>query len=608
MNTARNSAAAEKKWKVWRAVSGYFQHVSLRNKMFAMFVIAFLIPNIAVTAYSYHGVRSELAAQATATLKASVRRVSEQLLGKQQLYTALTFNFYLDTTLRNYLLLRTQDIVPYYEAYYLYINRLFSNVMAYNHYIDSITVYPYNEQFPIDGLYVKSLDEISPEDDFYARVIASRGNPVFGSVHKNKDGVEVFSVARLLNHQSAGNPYGILVLSVRCEELTGLITQELRDMSVYIATDTGQIAADNTAAPPGVHIADAVTSVSRAAGRSGILHDTIAGELGIIAYETAPGGWYCVATMPYRLFMGNVNRLLAQNVTVSCVCMALVIAFIFLLSIFMTRRIRLLTASADKLARNGNGFHVQLGSFGSDEIGTLGKAFSHMAERIRILIEEVYQKEIRKEKAELQSLQNQINPHFMYNSLSSIAGLALKNGDLTGYEMSNKLARFYRISLSKGRTVITIREELELCRYFLDVEKVRFENIQEHFEVEDETVLNCSTIKLIAQPFIENAINHGLYDQERPFIIHIRVRREGEDILFIIADNGVGIDEVMLKAIEQEESERGGMGIRNVRDRIRLFYGDDYGVVIKSVPGQGTTVIVRIPDNRSLHARIEEAR
>jgi two-component system sensor histidine kinase YesM len=576
--------------------------------MSLLFVVAFLIPNILIAGISYAGVRGELLRQAAAMLSADARRIAEQTANQVSLYTTLAYNLQIDATLYGYLTLRAPNVLPYYEAYVAYIDRLAPSVAAYNRHIDSIAFYPFNPSFPTDGLYVKKLEEAPFTLGDMARMRSRPGQPMLMEPARNSAGMDVIPMAWLLTHRADESPFAVLVIQVRREAFASLIAQESRDTRVWIVSRNGALIAGSEGGRAGADMRETLTFLSGADGKPGSLAGEAAGEVSLIAYEVGPDGWMCAAAAPTRSALGGSGAVLARILLLTTALTALSVSCVVVLSGFMTRRVRILTEGADRLAEGyargnpdenaGEHFQIRLPDLGEDEIGRLGKAFGQMVERLRVLVEEGYRKELRKQRAELQSLQNQINPHFMYNALGSIASLSLKNGDTVAYQMCAKLARFYRTALSKGRSVITLKEELALCGNYLDIERIRFPNLVDTVKVHDESLLERPVVKLILQPLLENAISHGLYDCDKPFHVLVTVERAGGDMLLVVRDFGAGMTVERLARVradlEGADHETTGLGMRNVQDRIKLYYGEGYGLEVDSAEGLGTTVRVRV--------------
>lgn len=257
----------------------------------------------------------------------------------------------------------------------------------------------------------------------------------------------------------------------------------------------------------------------------------------------------------------------------------------------------------------------------NDEIGTLAKSYNHMIRRLDELVKQLNEKidELQKEKetvsqiqtqkrqAEFKALQAQINPHFLYNTLNTITWQA---EDINANEisiLSNALGKFFRISLSKGREIISIREEIEHIRSYLTIQKIRYTTRLEYILHIPEEIQDYYTIKLILQPLVENAICHGIKEKDRVVTINIEgivMENEfGKQIQLTVSDNGVGIEKEKLKELNEclkkgKIDSESGYGIYNVNERLRLYYGHTYGLRLESEVGKGTKAIIVLPVNR----------
>lgn len=249
----------------------------------------------------------------------------------------------------------------------------------------------------------------------------------------------------------------------------------------------------------------------------------------------------------------------------------------------------------------------------SDEIGMLADSFNHLKHQIARTIhalesEAQLEKSLRQQESEaarlrqlieqsrFAQLQSQINPHFLYNTLDSIAWMCERGKNADAVQMVHALARLFRISISRGHELIPIEKELQHAEAYLQIQKYRYKNqFTYHFTV-DESCLHCLCNKITLQPIIENAIVHGLDLMVDSGHIEITVKPDGDDILLIVADDGIGMEPEQVAALLQNEpSDRTGIGVKNVNDRLRIYFGADYGISIESAPYEGTTVTIRTP-------------
>lgn len=233
------------------------------------------------------------------------------------------------------------------------------------------------------------------------------------------------------------------------------------------------------------------------------------------------------------------------------------------------------------------------------ELQALSDSFSHMSRRIEELMEKVRREEKVLRKTELRALQAQINPHFLYNTLDSIQWMCEQGKTEDASKMVGALARLFRISISRGHELITIKDELQHAKSYLLIQSYRYRNqFSYRFEV-DETLLSYLCNKITIQPLVENAIYHGIdrmVDEGEIVITAKRAQDAAGDILITVSDNGVGMtEEQCARILSKERSDSGGIGVKNVNDRLKIYFGERYGLSIHSVPDEGTTVTVRIP-------------
>ena len=233
---------------------------------------------------------------------------------------------------------------------------------------------------------------------------------------------------------------------------------------------------------------------------------------------------------------------------------------------------------------------------GAWEVRKLSDSFGHMVGQIQHLLATVRSEELNLRKTELRALQAQINPHFLYNTLDSISWMCERGKNAEAVRMVNALARLFRISISRGHELIPIRNELQHAESYLQIQSYRYKNqFVYSFDV-DEDCLDYLCNKITLQPIIENAIYHGLNGLVDEGDISISIKSEGEDVIFTVADNGMGMSESQIASIlSKERSDSTGIGLKNVDDRLKIYFGSSYGITIESVPDEGTQVHIRMP-------------
>ena len=310
---------------------------------------------------------------------------------------------------------------------------------------------------------------------------------------------------------------------------------------------------------------------------------------------------------PWRVVgVSYVDELVTSNVWENFWLLALAAVAILLAALVSSIVIsRALSRPLKGLSRAMRLFEKNAGTFtyapvgGAREVQELSESFGHMVVKIQHLMETVRREEINLRKTELKALQAQINPHFLYNTLDSIAWMCEQGRNDEAVQMVNALAQLFRISISRGHELIPIRSELRHAESYLKIQKHRYKNqFSYRFDV-DESCLDFLCNKITLQPIIENAIYHGINGLVDEGEIVITLRADGSDVVFTVADNGVGMEEEQIQAIlRKERSDHTGIGIKNVNDRLKIYFGEGYGITIDSEPDVGTTVTIRMPQVR----------
>ena len=307
-------------------------------------------------------------------------------------------------------------------------------------------------------------------------------------------------------------------------------------------------------------------------------------------------GWRAVGVSYVdELVNRNVNDMIRLSLWLAVVVLAVAVLTSWLLSRLIGKPLRGLASAMESFESDADHFTYRPVG-GTREVQELSDSFEHMVLRIQELMTTVREEEVNLRKTELKALQAQINPHFLYNTLDSIAWMCEQGRNADAVKMVHALARLFRISISRGHELIPIAKELEHAESYLQIQKYRYKNQFTYTFDVDPDCLGYYCNKITLQPIIENSINHGLdlmVDEGR---IDVRVRFDGDDIVFSVQDNGVGMSPEQLEAIMQNgPTDRTGIGIKNVNDRLKIYFGRSYGLSITSEPDVGTCVEIRMP-------------
>lgn len=316
----------------------------------------------------------------------------------------------------------------------------------------------------------------------------------------------------------------------------------------------------------------------------------------ITFYKLDNTSWFLATFVPYSNLLKEI-----KTVRIQIIFSIFISFFVFsiLTIIFLNKFLSPLkeVRRVMKDFQNGN-FNVRLNISGNDEIALLGSSFNQMSSKVQDLMNQVYVVQIKQKEAELNALQEQINPHFLYNTLDTIYWMSRMEKALGTSRLIQALSKLFRLSLNHGYEYTTVENELEHLKNYIFIQEMRYDGIIQFSIDAAEDTMNCKVIKLILQPLVENAIYHGIEPRGENGLINIKIFSEHNILVYEIHDNGVGTDDKQIQEILQIPSEKKsdfGFALKNVNDRIKLHFGEEFGITFTSVYGTGTIVIVRQP-------------
>ena len=543
----------------------------VQYKLIFYYALFALLPMFLIAVFTYGNTKKIQLERLYEELSYQMEHTIKNLDEKANNYYAASNMFYMDNTLQSYL---TADYSQRgYEDLYSYVDDLFSNVKIFNPDITKISVYTSNRTLPQDEYYFYLLD---PENlpDWYQ----TTGNG--GVMHMQNTGNGTISFTRKLNFYESGQYQIFVYMEITEDYLNQMLGLGDEEITMVLLNDAGEIQASNHPELIGKNMA----SIN--------LEKQI-----FMKNNTAYCGQLQLFTDSRRY--DKVAGLAASRIfLVFFVSAVLALAAIYLYSRSFRNKVDKVRQGARFIGEGKLDYRIFLSENGRgrDELDEIADFVNQMGEQIHTLIEESYKKELDRKISELNLLQEQINPHFLYNALSSISVLAMGNGDKAASRAILYLSDFYRITLSKGKQDITIREELNLLESYLKIQRMRFDDsIEVEYEL-DESLLDVHVVKLTLQPIVENAIHHGRDDDSEVFHILIRLFEEQGKTVFEVIDDGCGMDPEKLMELQNSMNHsEGGYGLRNVNIRIKLQYGPQYGVYIESERGFGTKIRIEFP-------------
>ncbi len=558
--------------------------MSFRRKTTLICILISLIPLLLLGSFGSAEISNRLMEREEATLTETMRQETDFLLNKLNLYQNALNIVSWDETLKNAMI---QTYPTNYDLYMTYkdtVDSLFLSVRSLNPDITRITIYTESDINP-HGELVRPLKEAA-DLPWYG----SAGKIAKSFYTRSEDGQSLYLVCRL--YYSFPAPASYLCITIDMGHMMQSASSLLDTGYGFLLTDAaGNLLYDNTASntdPP----LEPLTAEQLRSGAP----DLYAVRQSTIEADSTGSGWTAYLYRPLRELQAATIHFAATIAVLIGVCVLLSLLSAALLA-------RVVTAPLEHLAQDMG--QVEQGNYQidipedprGDEVGHLIQAFRLMVRQLNYYINRVLVGAIRQKDYELRLLQSQINPHFLYNALSLINSRAILAGQEDISRMALLLSSFYRTALNKGKPLTTVQAELENTRSYIAIQQIMHANsFDVDYEIEiEESALQYSVLNMILQPLAENAILHGLDPRETPGVrvLTVSCREDGEDILFAVTDNGCGMDEETCKRILEVDSS--GYGVRNVHQRIRLQYGDAYGLEYRSTPGFGTRVQVRIP-------------
>lgn len=313
--------------------------------------------------------------------------------------------------------------------------------------------------------------------------------------------------------------------------------------------------------------------------------------------QIALTNWQLILVIPEKDISSSVSNTNRQSLILFILTLPLAFIMTYMVTISFTRRLFKLASEMHNL--DTSTFQKEITPSSKDEIGILTQNFNYMLTKISMLLDEKYELGQTVKNAELIALQSQINPHFLYNTLDQLYWMGIRYNVPDISNLVIDLSKFYKLSLSKGKSIVTLESELDLVKAYVNIQNVRFDNLIHLTISVHEEYLKMKIPKITLQPIVENAILHGICPKEDPGTINISTYT-GESCLYIsISDDGQGMDEVILSSLFKSQQQNSdvthGYGLSNIDNRMKFLYGTEYGLSAKSVLNSGTEIIIKLP-------------
>lgn len=483
------------------------------------------------------------------------------------------------------------------------ISDLFQNILYSRNDIASIMVFGYNGRTVSDRRITALNPNIDPkQQSWYIDAQKMNGKSIVSPPHiQNVIRGEyrwVISLSRELKSNDGITPEGIFVVDLNLSVIDEMCSQIYLGKKgyVFIVDGTGNIIyhPQQQLLYSSLATEEIPQVLSTSSGQSFTVDDTKGKR--IYSVQDTGLGWKIVGVTYSDDLIANKSSIQHSILLYALLGIGISIVISLLLSLHLTKPIKRLQRDM-KQVELGN-FHIQTSLEEDNEINQLGQSFNVMVNEIKHLMDETVQNSEQKRKAELLLLHAQINPHFLYNTLDSIIWMAEQEKHEEVVDMTSALAKMFRASITRDQELVSIRVEIEHIRQYLFIQKMRYrEQLDYEFDIPSH-VLHYKTVKILLQPFIENAIYHGIRSKTTPGMIYISAWQEEDQLIFEVRDNGLGMTAERLAEVTQgtvTTNTQHGIGIGNVNERIQLYFGTSYGMTMTSVLGEGTVVTIRVP-------------
>jgi len=408
----------------------------------------------------------------------------------------------------------------------------------------------------------------------------------------------IITCGRSITDKASGRSLGVILVDIEVETIEKLLRGNLGGRGYIELLDTrGNVICGIQRFASGGNLEAELAEVTKTAVGGAVARESRNGPYLTYSRQLEINSWKTIGVILKKELnrdMAPITKLIAVLFTGICL-LDLLAALYFTAK--LTNPIKKLMLLM-KRVETGD-FQVTMDITARNEIGRLAESFNIMVRRLDNLMRQLFANQQKLRKAQLTALQAQINPHFLYNTLDSVCWLAREEKKSEIISTVIALTKLLRIGLSKGDEIISIREEVEHVRNYLIIQKMRYGNILDYSIEVPEVLKEYRIVKLVLQPLVENALYHGIKNKNAPGVIEIRAEQYNGSIVFRVSDTGIGMEPEKIRTLERTlgdpEARSDSFGLKNVSDRIRIYFGDDHGLSFDSEVGKGTTVSFSIP-------------
>ena len=568
---------------------------SLQNKFIFISVVNVIIPLLLMVSLTYVRSVEIVEQQVSQSNFKTVEQVGENINFVFQDMKNSSVYLLQNREFMNYLRLPKEEIERY-PGHLLSVQSFIYNYLAFNTNIHSIYLETFNGM-EFDSASAQNI--IS--EDLRQELLQLRGDGVvIPDTITNYNGTQtkVFSYVRIIKDtENLASDLAILKINIPESTISNVFESRLlsENSSFQIIDNGGVVISSLDETQLGKPIPDSFASAELFESNSGYYNVSISGEDYVLTYFALfYPNWKLVNAVPLMELSQDI--LVIRNITIlsvasSVIICAIAIAYFILKVLAPVREIR----HAMALLENEN-FDVSIPVRGNDEIALLAHSFNKMSSKLGELINEVLAVQIKQKEAELKALHSQINPHFLYNTLDMIYWTCRLENAKESSDLIQALSKIFRLSLNSGNEFTTLAKEIEHLELYITIQKRRLDGKVKFIINADEGLMDCQVVKLILQPFVENAIIHGIEKNSGHGTVEVEIYQDDGDLVYVIRDDGAGAEEAdVYSFLEEVHADNRGFALNNVNERIRIYFGDAYGISFETAPGRGMVVTVRQP-------------
>lgn len=577
----------------------FYSNLTMQKRLLIQFIILSIVPIlvIGIVSYliSYNITKNNAIQYSKEIVHQSTQKIDELFLEVQKSALMTSEEPAVQVTLRSPM---TNDIAQKYSKE-LEINTRLNLISSFNEKIFGIYVIGKNGEVFKSNYGTVQLNDMR-NVPWIQKVMKNNGVTWFGtrsgSLVVKTSGDFYISAGYPINDKASGKISGIVIVDVPEQQLSDIVNTKLgKSGYIFILDNMNKVVSH-----PNPELITKKLTLERSKKVDKLHKTTVTYTASNLMIEETSDvtGWKIIGTIPLTEL--TKDSIVIRNFIIGILLVVCTVALIFSwqfskLTVQPIKRIK----NSMKTVEDGD-FNVKLPPMGRDEIGQLGKSFNVMIQKIQELMDRVLTEQEALRQAELKSLQYQINPHFLYNTLDSIVWLTRAKKNEEAIKMVMAITKLFRIGISRGKDIITIAEEIEHVESYLTIQHMRYPKKFTYTIDVPPSLHPYKVFKVILQPIVENAIYHGIKMKKEKGHIWIRGEDLGDHLLLIVKDTGKGMDEDTLtklnNALQDSTGEKLNIyGIKNVEERIKLFYGEGYGITFRSIYGEGTTAEIKIP-------------